>query len=104
MRAEISSSDNHAARTYVLTYIALMVLLGLTWGVAYLPLGAWNLVVALGIAGAKAALVIFVFMHLRSSPRLVWLFAAAGVFWLMILFGLTLNDYISRGWVAWIGR
>lgn len=99
MQAEISSSGGHAARTYVLTYIALMVLLALTCSAAYLPLGAFNLVIALGIALAKAALVVLFFMHMRTSSGLVRLVSAAGLLWLLILFGLMLSDYLSRGWV-----
>jgi cytochrome c oxidase subunit 4 len=37
-------------------------------------------------------------MHVRYSSRLTWIFVGAGVFWLLILFVLTLADYLSRGW------
>jgi cytochrome c oxidase subunit 4 len=40
------------------------------------------------------------FMHVRWSSRLTWVVAASGFFWLLILFGLTMADYVSRGWVA----
>jgi hypothetical protein len=36
----------------------------------------------------------------RYSSRLTVLFAGAGVFWLVILFVLTIVDYISRGWAS----
>jgi cytochrome c oxidase subunit 4 len=55
-------------------------------------------VVALGIAAVKATLVALFFMHVRYSPRLIGLTVAAGLFWLSILFGLTMNDYLTRGW------
>ena len=74
MLPEHSSQVDHAARNYIVTYLLLMVLLGLTWGAAYLPLGIFNLVISLGIACAKALLVVLVFMHVRKSPRLVWFF------------------------------
>ena len=47
----------------------------------------------------KAALVILFFMHVRWSTRLTWVVAASGFFWLLILFGLTMQDYLTRGWV-----
>jgi hypothetical protein len=37
------------------------------------------------------------FMHVRWSTRLTWVVAASGFVWLLILFGLTMMDYLSRG-------
>ena len=39
-------------------------------------------------------------MHVRWSTRLTWVVAVAGFFWLLILFGLGMTDYLTRGWVA----
>ena len=39
-------------------------------------------------------------MHVRWSTRLTWVVAGAGFFWLLILFTLTMADYMSRGWIA----
>jgi cytochrome c oxidase subunit 4 len=88
--------------SYLLVFGALLVLTALTTGVAYLELGRWNDVVALGIAGVKALLVAYFFMHLRFSGRLVWIYAIGALFWLAVLIGLTLGDYATRpevtGW------
>lgn len=83
-------------RTYWLTYIALLVLLGLTIVAALVDLGPFNVVVSLVIASMKAALVILFFMHVRFSRKLTRLFAVGGFFWLLILFGLLFADYVSR--------
>lgn len=85
---------------YVGIYAALLVLTAATWGVAYVHLGAFNNVVAVGIAIAKATLVILFFMHVRWSPRLIPLAAAAGFFWLALLFGGALADYFTRAWMS----
>jgi cytochrome c oxidase subunit 4 len=53
----------------------------------------------IAIAGTKALLVILFFMHVRWSTRLTWVVAGSGFFWLLILFGITMADYMSRGWV-----
>lgn len=53
----------------------------------------------LGIAMTKALLVILYFMHVRWSTRLTWLVVASGFFWLLTLFGITMTDYLTRGWV-----
>lgn len=87
----------------VWTWLALFALLGTTMGLAFLPLGAMNLVVALAIAGIKGMLVALVFMKLGRGPSLRWVFAGAGLFWLMFMFGLSMTDYASRrGW-PWQG-
>lgn len=83
-------------RTYWLTYLALLVLLGLTIVAALVDLGPFNVVVSLLIASMKAALVILFFMHVRFSPKLTRLFAVGGFFWLLILFALLFADYVSR--------
>jgi cytochrome c oxidase subunit IV len=82
--------------TYYWNFAALMVLLVLTLVAAMFDLGEWNTVIALTIAVAKALLVVLYFMHLRWSTPLVRVFAGAALFWLMILFVLTLDDYFSR--------
>jgi cytochrome c oxidase subunit IV len=78
-----------------LVWLALLILLGLTFGAAHLPLGVFNVVVGLAIAGIKVTLVIVVFMGLGRSAPLIRLAAAAGVFWLTILFVLTMTDVIA---------
>lgn len=85
-----------AARTYVLVWLGLITLLLLTLGSAYLPLGWLNGVVNLAIAAAKALLVMAFFMHLRSSHYVLRLVAAAGFFWVAILIGLSLSDFLAR--------
>jgi cytochrome c oxidase subunit 4 len=77
-------------------YAALMILLGLTVVAARFPLGAFGLLVALLIAGAKAILVILVFMEVRLASRLTWLFVGAGFVWLAIMFSLTFAEYWGR--------
>jgi cytochrome c oxidase subunit IV len=85
-----------AAPVYLKTFLALMGLLGLTWGLAYINLGLWNGPLALAVAGAKALLIALFFMHLRGSKSLICLAAASGVIWFMILLGFVLSDYLTR--------
>lgn len=84
---------------YYLVFAALMVGTGLTVLVAFYDLGALNNVLMLGIAMTKALLVILFFMHVRWATRLTWVVAASGFVWLLILFGITMTDYLTRGWV-----
>jgi cytochrome c oxidase subunit 4 len=84
---------------YVGIWFALIVGTILTVLAAEVDLGALNNVVMLAIACTKAALVVLFFMHVRWSTRLTWVVAASGFFWLLIMFGLTMQDYLTRGWV-----
>jgi cytochrome c oxidase subunit IV len=98
--------DQHITpvRTYFFVYLGLQLLLGLTVGAYFLNLGPLSTPVALTIAVAKAALVMLFFMNLRHSSTLVRVFALAGFFWVAILLGLTLTDYLTRILIPSIGR
>lgn len=85
---------------YYLIFALLMIGTAVTVIVAYFDLGAFNNVVMLTIACAKALLVVLYFMHVRWGTRLTWVVAASGFVWLLIMFGFTLSDYLTRGWVA----
>jgi cytochrome c oxidase subunit 4 len=82
---------------YYTIFGALMVFTALTVGVAFIDLGVLNFPIALAIAITKATLVILYFMHVIHSSRLTKLIVATGFFFLVILFGLTMTDYLTRG-------
>ncbi len=84
-------------RIYLLIFTALVVLTAVTVTVAFVDLGPMNVVVMLGIAAVKATLVVLYFMHVRFTNRLTQLAAASGFVWLLIMFGLTMSDYLTRG-------
>ncbi len=87
-------------RVYIMIFLALLVGTGLTASVAYFNFpGPLNAVVAMTIAVIKATLVILYFMHVRYSPRLIGLIIAAALFWMAILFALTISDYSTRTWL-----
>lgn len=83
--------------TYYLIFAALMVLTATTVAVAFVPLGPFNFPVAISIAITKGTLVILFFMHAKYSSRLTKLFVGTAFFFLAILLGLSLTDYLSRG-------
>ena len=56
-----------------------------------------NTLLALLIAFTKMTCVMLFFMHVRWSPRLIWLAAAGSFFWLAIMFAYTMQDYLTRG-------
>lgn len=96
------SHPHISVRTYVTVYVILLALTALTTGLAIgVKLGAWELPVALGIASTKTLLVGWYFMHLKYASKLIWLILGAGVLFFLILIGLVLADYMTRGWFPW---
>ena len=83
---------------YYVIFGALMLLTLATVWVATIDLGEFNAVVAMAIAVLKASLVVVFFMHLKGSSALTKVFLATGIFWLLIIFALSLADYLTRHW------
>lgn len=88
-------------KTYLLILLVLLCLTALTTGIAFVNLGVFSPIVALGIAVIKMTLVILFFMHVKYSSRLVKLTVASGFFTFIVLVTMTLSDYISRAWGLW---
>ena len=87
-------------RIYLVIFLALMLGTGLTIFAAFHDFpGPLNAVVALTIAVVKATLVVLYFMHVRYSSRLIWLVIGSALFWLAIMFALTISDYWTRTWL-----
>jgi cytochrome c oxidase subunit 4 len=83
-------------RTYLAVFLALLVLTGVTVAAAFLDLGPVNTPVAMGVASLKAILVLYWFMHLKVSHRLVWVFVGAGLVMLLILIGFAVIEGFTR--------
>ncbi|MBV9523438.1 MAG: cytochrome C oxidase subunit IV family protein [Alphaproteobacteria bacterium] len=85
--------------TFLVAWLVLVLLLGVSLLLAYLPLGAAHTFLPLAIALTQAFIIMAIFMKLRGRPSLKWIFAGAGFFWLAILLGLSTTDYATRA--AW---
>jgi cytochrome c oxidase subunit IV len=86
-------------KLYFAIFGALLVLTGLTTGVAFIDLGKWNTVVALVIAVSKATLVAIFFMHLKWSSMLMRVAFFAALLWLAIMISVTSIDFLTRDWI-----
>ncbi len=86
-----------AVKANVAVWVVLLVLTGITTGVAFVDLGPLNTIVALVIATCKALLVVLIFMHVKyASDKLVKVVVISAVFFLLLLLGLSLADYSTR--------
>ena len=94
------SGASHIAhpRVYLITWVALLVLMVATVLVAQQDFGPLNNFIAMGIAITKASLVVMFFMQVKGSSKLTIIWAALGFVWLAFLFSI-IGDYLTRGWL-----
>jgi len=92
---------------YFFVLAALIILTGVTAWVAFFDFGRLNTVVAVGIAIFKTFLVCWIFMHLKWSPKLIWLIAGTGGIFVIIMAMFTLADFDAqarrpapKSWIA----
>jgi len=86
---------------YLLVFVTLLVFTGITVGAAYVDLGVFNPIIALGIASTKAVIVILFFMHVKYQSHLIKVTVGAGFFTFIVLVTMSLVDYMSRAWGLW---
>ncbi len=87
---------NHVLIAPLKIWAALMGLLALTIGYAFMPGLPFKTEAGLAIAIAKALLIAILFMQLRRATGIVRLAAIAGVVWASFLFLLTFADLLTR--------
>lgn len=94
----MSETDGHIIpyRTFIIVWIALLLLTGVTVAAARFNLGALNVWVALGIATVKAGLVVAIFMHMRYETPLFKLTLLSALAILAIFIGMTFLDVLYR--------
>ena len=97
----MNSEENRPAvkdKTYVLVWVGLIILTGVTVSVAGMNLGRLSIIVALLIAAFKSGLVLSYFMHLKyEKGLLLFKLMIPGIICILILFiGLTFFDVAFR--------
>ncbi|MGY3453979.1 cytochrome C oxidase subunit IV family protein [Bradyrhizobium sp. USDA 4353] len=83
-------------RRNLVIWAALLALLLLSLGVAYVPMGRITVASGIVIAAMKSALVLLLFMELSKSGALIRLAAISGLVFLIAMFGLALADVLTR--------
>ena len=84
---------------FIIAWLVLLILAGLSGFSAFRRLDVWAPIVEFGVAACQALIVFLLFMRLKGPPSLKWVFAGAGFFWLLFLYGLSMTDYATRrGW------
>ena len=83
-------------KTFMLVWIALLILTGLTITAAQLRMGEWSMVANIAIASTKAGLVLWFFMHLKYEKRIFKLLLFVPIITISIIIGLTFFDIWYR--------
>jgi cytochrome c oxidase subunit 4 len=84
---------------YLGVWIALLVGTVITVAVSYFDFGSFNMVVAMVVATAKAALVALFFMHLYYDEKFNLVLFVASLVFVAIFFTFTSADMFTRGWI-----
>ncbi len=87
----ISSFTSH-----FLVLAALLVLTAVSVAVTSLEMGEYDTLVAMLIAGAKAAIVLSWFMHLKFDNKIFAIFTAAVIIIFLLVLYVTFFDYSYR--------
>lgn len=90
----------NAVRTSIVIWVLLLMLMAASVTAVALAPGPAAQVFSLACAVAMAGLIFIWFMGLYSADGLLRVFALAAVFWLALMVGLTLSDYVTRGGVG----
>ncbi|MFZ0591730.1 MAG: hypothetical protein WAM39_14790 [Bryobacteraceae bacterium] len=91
-------------KAYTFAWLGLLGLTLLNTLIAFVNLGPWSTVIAVGIATIMASLVAGFLMHALYEAKIIRVILAGGVIWFLILVSLTLTDYITRGWLPFPGK
>ena len=83
-------------RRNLFIWAALLGLLFLSLGLAYVPMGKITIAGGIVIAAVKSSLVVLLFMEVVVSRPLIRIAAVTGLIFLISLFGLTLTDVLTR--------
>jgi cytochrome c oxidase subunit 4 len=80
----------------LLTWAALMALLTITVVAALAPIGPIKGAINIAAALTKAALIYWVFMHLREVNGFLRIAGVGAALWILILGGMVYTDIVSR--------
>ena len=94
-RAEAPLAHVVDARVLLAVFAALIALTAITVAVSYFDFGPFNLMVALGVATVKAALVALWFMHLRYDNGLNAFIFLVGIAFLGLFLAIAMLDSVQ---------
>lgn len=95
---------NVSVKSYVLAYVALLVLMLINIGIAFINLGWANMFIGVTIAVIQVAVLVLVLMQAYFEKPLIHIVMGGAILWFLILITLTFSDYITRNWLPITGK
>jgi cytochrome c oxidase subunit 4 len=95
---------NVSIKSYVLAYLALIALMLVNIGIAFLNLGWANMFISITIAVIQVAVLALVLMQAYFEKPVIHVVMGGAILWFMILITLTFADYITRNWLPIAGK
>jgi cytochrome c oxidase subunit 4 len=83
-------------KTFILVWIVLLILTGVTIKAAQMRMGEWSMLANILIASTKASLVLWFFMHLKYERMVFKLLLFVPIVTISIIIGLTFFDIWYR--------
>jgi len=93
MHKDETHQHMHSYGIFILVWLGLLTLTGLTVAVAGINFGALTIATALTIAAIKSYLVLSIFMHLRIEQKVFKIFLVVALFFFIISIVLLFSDY-----------
>lgn len=84
---------------FILVWLVSLLLLAVTSLAGLSDFGHYRVILSLLVALAMMLLQMLFYMRLWYKHGLIRIFAASGFYWLVLMFGLTLSDYLTRVYV-----
>jgi cytochrome c oxidase subunit 4 len=92
-QSKADTEHSHGYGIYILVWLALITLTGLTAAVAGINFGKLSIVVAILIAAVKAYFVLTEFMHLKFELKIFRVFLLIALLFILISITLLFSDY-----------
>lgn len=92
------------AKSYFAAFGALLGLVGLNIGLAFVPMGWGNMFVAVTIAAIQACVIALLLMHGLFEKPIIRLVMGGALLWFLILVTLLMTDYLTRNWLPVAGK
>lgn len=96
MQDRDTEHDTATFKTYIITWIALVILAMVSVAVTQYHLGTASILIALIIASVKTGLILYIFMHLRYESRFFRVALMLPLFVFACLIGFTFLDVLYR--------
>ncbi len=93
MHKDETHQHMHGYGIFILVWLGLLTLTGVTVAVAGINFGALTIATALTIAAIKSYLVLSIFMHLRIEQKVFRIFLLVALFFFIISIVLLFSDY-----------